>query len=67
MIEEVTIYHDDNGHGTQAEIQIHKTFVEICINDDSSAPIIIQFDTDTAESFAKDILRKLCQIEKDQE
>ena len=67
MIEEVVIYHDDNGHGTRAELAIHKTFVEICINDDSSAPIIIQFDTDTAESFAKDILRKLCQIEKDQE
>lgn len=67
MIEEVTIYHDDNGHGTRAEIQIHKNFVEICINDDSSVAIIIQFDTDTAESFAKDILRKLCQIEKDLE
>ena len=67
MIEEVTIYHDDNGHGTRAELAIHKTFVEICINDDSTASIIIQFDTDTAQSFAKDILRKVCQIEKEEE
>lgn len=67
MIEELVIYHDDNGHGTRAELQIHKKFVEICINDDSSDPVIIQFDTDTAHSFAKDILRKVCQIEKEEE
>lgn len=67
MIEELVIYHDDNSQGTRAELAIHKTFVEICINDDSSAPVIIQFDTDTAQSFAKDILRKVCQIEKEEE
>ena len=67
MIEELVIYHDDNGHGTRAEVQIHKTFVEICINDDSNAPVIIQFDTDTAQYFAHDILRKVEQIEKEEE
>jgi hypothetical protein len=67
MIEEVVIYHDDNGHGTRAEIQIHKTFVEICINDDSTASVVIQFDAETAYMFAKDILRKVEQIEKDNE
>ena len=67
MIEELVIYHDDNGHGTRAEVQIHKTFVEICINDDKNDAVVIQFDTDTAQSFAKDILRKVCQIEKEEE
>ena len=67
MVEELVIYHDDNGHGTQAEVQIHKTFVEICISDDKNDAVVIQFDTDTAQSFAKDILRKVEQIEKDNE
>lgn len=67
MIEEVTIYHDDNGHGTRAELQIHKTFVEICINDDSTTSVVIQFDAETAYMFAKDILRKVEQIEKEEE
>ena len=67
MIEEVVIYHDDNGHGTRAEIQIHKTFVEICIHDDTSAPVVIQFDAETAKAFAREILRKVEQIEKDNE
>ena len=67
MIEEVTIYHDDNGHSTRAELQIHKTFVEICINDDSTASVVIQFDDVTAKAFAREILRKVEQIEKDQE
>lgn len=67
MIEELVIYHDDNGHGTRAELQIHKTFVEICINDDSTASVVIQFDAETAKAFANDILRKVEQIEKDNE
>jgi hypothetical protein len=67
MIEEVVIYHDDNGHGTRAEIQIHKNFVEICINDDSTASVVIQFDAETAQYFANDILRKVEQIERDNE
>lgn len=67
MIEELVIYHDDNGHGTRAEVQIHKTFVEICINDDSTASVVIQFDDVTAKAFAREILRKVEQIEKDQE
>ena len=67
MIEEVTIYHDDNGHGTRAELAIHKTFVEICIHDDTSAPVVIQFDAETAKAFAREILRKVEQIEKDNE
>lgn len=67
MIEEVVIYHDDNGHGTRAEIQIHKTFVEICINDDSTASVVIQFDAETGKAFAREILRKVDQIELDQE
>ena len=67
MIEELVIYHDDNGYGTRAELQIHKKFVEICINDDRNAPVVIQFDAETAYMFAKDILRKVEQIEKDQE
>jgi hypothetical protein len=67
MIEEVVIYHDDNGHGTRAELQIHKNFVEICIHDDTSAPVVIQFDDLTAKAFAREILRKVEQIELDQE
>ena len=67
MIEELVIYHDDNGHGTRAELAIHKTFVEICIHDDTSAPVVIQFDAETAQYFANDILRKVEQIERDQE
>ena len=67
MIEELVIYHDDNSQGTRAELQIHKTFVEICINDDTSAPAVIQFDAETAKAFAREILRKVEQIEKDQE
>ena len=59
MIEELVIYHDDNGYGTRAELQIHKKFVEICINDDRNAPVVIQFDAETAYMFAKDILRKV--------
>lgn len=67
MIEELVIYHDDNGHGTRAELQIHKTFVEICINDDCIAPVVIHFDAETAYMFAKDILRKVEQIQKEEE
>lgn len=67
MIEEVVIYHDDNGHGTRAEIQIHKTFVEICINDADNECLVIQFDDLTAKAFARDILRKVDQIELDNE
>jgi len=67
MIEEVVIYHDDNGHGTRAEIQIHKNFVEICIDDDSTASVVIQFDAETAQYFANDILRKVEQIEREEE
>ena len=68
MIEEVTIYHDDNGHGTRAELAIHKTFVEIAIYDGGSGePVVIQFDAETAKAFAREILRKVEQIEKDQE
>ena len=68
MIEEVVIYHDDNGHGTRAELAIHKTFVEIAIYDGGSGePVVIQFDDVTAKAFARDILRKVEQIEKDQE
>lgn len=66
MVEELVIYHDDNGHGTQAEVAIHKTFVEICIVENEQ-PIVIQFDSDTAKAFAREILRKVDQIEKDQE
>jgi len=67
MIEELVIYHDDNGHGTRAELLIHKKFVEICITDDSNASVIIQFNTETAQYFAHDILRKVEQIEKEEE
>ena len=67
MIEELVIYHDDNSQGTRAELAIHKKFVEICINDDTSAPVIIQFDAETAQYFANDILRKVEQIERDNE
>ena len=68
MIEELVIYHDDNGHGTRAEIQIYKTFVEIAIYDGGSGePVVIQFDDVTAKAFAREILRKVEQIERDQE
>lgn len=67
MIEEVVIYHDDNSQGTRAELAIHKTFVEICIHDDTSAPVVIQFDDVTAKAFAREILRKVDQIELDNE
>lgn len=67
MVEELVIYHDDNGHGTQAEVQIHKKFVEICISDDKNDAVVIQFDTETANYFAQDILRKVEQIEKEEE
>lgn len=67
MIEELVIYHDDNGHGTRAELQIHKTFVEICITDAANDCLVIQFDDLTAKAFARDILRKVEQIERDQE
>ena len=67
MIEEVVIYHDDNGHGTRAELAIHKTFVEICINDDSTASVVIQFDAETGKAFAREILRKVEEIEKEEE
>ena len=68
MIEEVVIYHDDNSQGTRAELAIHKTFVEIAIYDGGSGePVVIQFDAETAYMFAKDILRKVEQIERDNE
>lgn len=67
MIEELVIYHDDNGHGTRAEIQIHKTFVEICITDEKNECLVIQFDDLTAKAFAREILRKVDQIELDNE
>lgn len=67
MIEELVIYHDDNGHGTRAEMQIHKNFVEICITDADNECLVIQFDDLTAKAFAREILRKVDQIEKDNE
>jgi len=72
MIEERTFYHDDNDHLTQAQIRIFsvgsKNFVEIEIEDDgTNAPLWLNFDSDTAKAFAKDILRKVEQIEKEEE
>lgn len=72
MIEERTFYHDDNGLLTQAQIRIFtvgtKNFVEIEVEDDgTNAPLWLNFDSETAKAFARDILRKVEQIERDQE
>lgn len=73
MIEERVIYHDDNSQGTHAEINIIRNsanntkYIDIHIQNESETGIWLHFDTETAYMFAKDILRKVEQIEKEEE
>lgn len=73
MIEELVIYHDDNNGGTHAELGTcrnssnNKQYVEIHIKNDVGVNLWLNFDSDTAKAFANDILRKVEQIEKEEE
>ena len=66
MIEEKTIYHDDQGIDAAIELGIVSDFVEVTVNH-GEKETVVRFDMYTAIAFAKEILRKCDEIEKNQE
>ena len=66
MIEEKTIYHDDQGIDANIQLEIVNDLVEVSVYH-GEKETVVRFDRDTAWYFAKDILRKCELIEKNQE
>jgi len=66
MVEEKTIYHDDQGIDAAIELNIVSDFVEVTVNH-GEKETVVRFDMYTASAFAKEILRKCDEIEKNQE
>ena len=66
MIEEKTIYHDDEGIDASIQLDIVSDFVQVTVNH-GEKETVVRFDMDTASAFAKEILRKCDEIEKNQE
>ena len=63
MIEEKTIYHDDDGFDVVIQLDIVTDFVQVTVNHEEKG-IVVRFDRDTAWAFAKEILRKCEEIER---
>jgi len=66
MIEERTIYYDDNGIEACIQSSICQRFVQVTMNH-GEKEMVIRLDTDTAKAFAREILRYSYQIEKEEE
>ena len=66
MIKEKTIYHDDQGIDANIELAIVEDLVELSVYH-GEKETVVRFDHDTAWAFAKEILRKCDEIERNQE